>query len=252
MNPARELALKTMQITKQSARFDFLHVAGVPAPVPVVPGALPDHARVLFPALLTGAVQVDLVVCWTIGDFRASLPCSSYYDSASPWYNVFYGAYGIRSYKPDGIFYGYDRHGNPDFDEMLAVPELDYNVLTAGQLGCPKEKQIFRVLAKQTGKDGRWDHGRITAQVPSGLHHPRDSKNANPLWYSIFGFPDPSLSAGHESYEAVEMHGEIFFRRITEVREPKLTLVWGAMCPHTTDGRTLLAGLIAELKALYP
>gem|GEM_PF-1559025 len=252
MNPFRQAALATMRLTRQAARVDFLALAKVNAPVPYVPGALPDHARVIFPAFLTGRLAIDLVVCWTIGDFGPGRPCSEYYDPDSPWYNVFYGAYGILSHKPDGSHYGYDTQGTASFPEMLAVPELDYNVLTAGQLGCPPAKRIFTVRSLTTSREGRWDRGDVVAQVPSGLHHPRDALDANPLWYSIFGFPDPRLAAGHASYEPVEMRGTMYFRPVSEVASLRLTLVWGAMCPDTAPGNALLAQILAALRPRYP
>ena len=52
----------------------------------------------------------------------------------------------LRRRKPDGTWWGYHSDGKPDFEQMLRVPELDYNVLTAGQLGCPPDKRIFKVL----------------------------------------------------------------------------------------------------------
>jgi hypothetical protein len=242
-----------MRLSQQAPITDLLERNRVQTPVPVVPGALPDHGRVPFSSAMLHGLPIDLVVVWTIGDFLEPPPCSSYYDPTSPWYNVFYGAYGVLSHEKDGSFWGYDVAGNPEFTQMIQVPELDYNYLTAGQLGCPPAKRIFRVLGHTTGKLRQWDHAEVTAEIPSGLHGLAAAINANPLYYSIFGFPDPKLMNGRSSYEPVRMHGHMYFRPLLGLPSgDRITLVWGAMCPDTADGRTLLATILGALDPLYP
>lgn len=253
MNLARETALLTMKLTQKVGINDFLGRHGVATPMPVVTGALPDHARVTFPSVLLNGLPIDLVVVWTIGDFPGRMPCSAYYDPGGAWYNVFYGAYGILSHEKDGTYWGYDAGGAADFDQMLEVPELDYNYLTAGQLGCPPAKRTFKVTSKTTGTKGSWDHADVTAVIPSGLHHLADAVHANPLYYSIFGFPDPQLTQGHASYEPVAMVGEMFFRRLPlPPSGERMTLAWGTMCPDTSAGRALLQTIIGAMTQLYP
>ncbi len=249
----RALALMTMHLTQKLTKHNFLSKNGVATPMPVVEGALPAHARVLFPSLVL-SLPVDLLVIFTIGDFDPPRQCSSYYVPDRPWYNVFYGAYGVRSREADGSWWGYDAAGNVQVKEMLEVPELDYNVLTAGQLGCPPEKQIFQVLETKTSTVGAWDRGEVVAMVPSGLHRLKDAilGGANPTYYSIFGFPDSDLIGSRPSYEPVKMRGEMFFRRVTEATgNDRITLVWGAMCPDTSDGNALLQKIIGAMKPLY-
>jgi hypothetical protein len=253
MNPARELALKAMVATQVMPKPDFLLAKGIATPMPVVSGALPQYARVFFPSLVLKGLPVDLVVVWTIGDFPGNSICSSYYDPRSPWYNVFYGAYGILSHKRDGTYWGFKADGTPNYEEMFEIPELDYNYLTAGQLGCPPAKQHFEVLEQHPGTVGAWSLTEAVCKVPSGLHHLEDSLHANPLYYSIFGYPDQKLIGNHESYEPVTMRGQTFFRKATtEDDKDKITLTWGAMCPDTEAGQALLKTIIAALRQVYP
>src|SRR6266481_249114 len=241
MNAAREVALHMMKLTQKVALNDFLARNGVHTPVPNVPGGISEYARVTFPSAVLKGLPLDLVVTWTIGDYPGNLSCSAYYDPQSPWYNVFYGAYGVLSHKPDGTYWGYDGAGAPDVDEMLEVPKADYNDLTAGQLGCPPTKRIFAVKSKKTSTKGRWDHADVTAVVPSGLHNLGEAWHANPMYYVIFGFPDPELAKGHDSYERVDMAGEMFFQRLpTTAAGDRITLAWGGMCPDTAAGHALL------------
>jgi hypothetical protein len=248
---ARELAITAMRATQESPKDDFLEEHGIATPMPVVAGAIPEHARVKFPSALLG-LPADLLVIFTIADFEGSRDCSNYYVPDGAWYNVFYGTYGILSHKPDGTWWGYDADGKPDFDEMLRVPQLDYNVLTAGQLGCPPEKRSFKILDLKTSKVGDWDRGDAVAQIPSGLHRWKDSLRADPLYYTIFGYPDQMLIGNRESYEPVTMRGQLFFRRLTEVQGgDRITMVFGAMCPDTPEGNALLKKIIDTLAPLY-
>jgi hypothetical protein len=245
----RDLAITTMRATQANPIPDFLRRNGIDAPVPVVAGALPTHARVPFFQPFLG-LPVDLVVLFDIADFVPGKCCSRYYDPTSPWYNVFFGAYGILSHKKDGSCWGYDSAGNPNYAELLEVPKLDYNYLTAGQLGCPPQKMCFEVKTSTPGRKGRWDWAGLSVKVPSGRHHVPDAINANPLYYTIFGPPNEDVVGKAASYEPLDLCGEAYFRRVTEAREP-ITLAWGAAAPDTAAGRALLAQLIAALQPLY-
>jgi hypothetical protein len=248
---SQQLSLAAMVVTQIATGNDFLRQHQIATPVPLILGAIPNHARVAFGEPKTG-LPIDLVVVWTIGDFRLPTSCSYYYDRDSPWYNTFYGAYGIRAHKHDGLPWGFkDPQGRtPDLDEVLKVPECDYNVLTAGELGCPPAKRVFRVLNKTPPATWKsWFFSEVTAEVPSGLHDLPDAVNANPLYYIVFGFPDSDLSKKASSYEPVRMWGQMFFR-LADVAD-KITLCWGGMAPDTPDGRKLAQSIIDAMKLLY-
>ena len=234
------------------AKDDFLAAAGVPSPVPTVAGSIGTVGRELFLAPDLG-ISADLLSIFTYGDVIDRAPfCSSYFDPSGPWYNVFYGGYGIRSHKPDGLAWGYDASGRPDFDEFLEVPRVDYNDLTAGALGCPLDKRCFHVdELVRTGKRGRWDFAEVVATIPSGLHDA--SRNVERggdslrLEYAVFGRPDASLLGARTEYEPVRMRGNMFFRQVSE----RVTFAWGGLCPDTEDGRGLLRSIIAAMTPLY-
>jgi len=144
MGLQKELATLAMRATPLPGGGDnFMAAAKIPTPVPSLPGSIGAVAHEPFMARETRR-SFDLVVVFTIGDFADSTGCSEYYNPHSPWYNVFYGAYGLRSYEPDGSAWGFHTDGTPNIPEMLQVPELDYNWLTAGALGCPPPRMCFR------------------------------------------------------------------------------------------------------------
>jgi len=235
-----------------SSSKDFMTDAklALPEPSPPVAGALPAMTRELNSAAQL-RMFIDLVILWGIGDFGSAFQCSAFYDPSSPWYNTFYGAYAIRSYKKDGTAWGYNAQGQADFDEFLQVPAVDYNFLTAAQFGCPPDKMCFAVktIVPSPPNNG-WDFADVTAQVPSGLHDPTQHA-ANPGNYIVFGIPDPSFLNGHTSYEAVPVHGQFYMRRLSVPSGSRpITLVFGAICPDPT-GNTLLTAIMQTLKQAY-
>lgn len=268
MNPFRERAMTTMRATQVATKaIDFLARYGIATPIPLVTDAIPTHARVFFPSAFLG-MACDVVVVWTIADYPDDRRCSRYYDPGSPWYNVFYGAYGIQSRERDGSYWGYRPDGTPDFDEIFEVPKKDYNDLTAGQLGCPPAKRVFRIRSYQAGRLGRWDHADVHCVVPSGVHRKptirslgdwladyglRPDAWPNPSYYLIFGEPDERMIPGTtESYEPVEMRGDLFFRKVDErATDRPVTLVWGTCCPATPAGQQLRQRIVSALRARY-
>jgi hypothetical protein len=248
MNLRRELAIRSMEATGPLAGDrDFLARGHIPAPVPIIPGALPAFAREPFSARALHRL-FDLMVLFTIGDFPDGSDFSSYFLPDSPWYNVFYGAYGIRSHKRDGSAWGFGPDGTPRIDEILEVPFVDYNFLTAGELGCPPDRMCFEVLEHREGTQGRWQTCDAVAVVPSGLHRPHEAVDPNPEYDFVFGAPDAwLLGPTRASYEPVRMRGRLHYAVVA----PKITLVWGGMCPDTAAGAQLLTQILAAMTPLY-
>jgi hypothetical protein len=244
----RTISIRAMNASSHSN--DFMTDAKLPLPEPFssVPGALGAMTRELIPASRMH-MPLDLVILWGIGNFGSASQCSSYYDPSSPWYNVFYGAYAMRSYKGNGTAWGYTAQGQPNFDEFLQVAALDYNHFTAGQFGCPPNMMSFAVKGiTAEPRNSGWDIADVTAQVPSGLHDP--TKYAADFGnYLAFGIPDPSFLNGHSSYEPVPVRGRFYMRQLSG--SPPITLVWGTACPDTSAGNTLLNTIIQALGKAY-
>ncbi|WP_141617870.1 hypothetical protein [Myxococcus sp. AB036A] len=247
MGLQRELAILAMKATPLPGKKNFLAEAGIATPVPAIRGSIGAVAHEPFMAFDTKRLM-DLLVAFTIGDFPERAGCSNYFNPHSPWYNVFYGAYGIRSYKRDGSPWGFTRDGRPDLDEMLEIPRLDYNFLTAGELGCPASKMCFEVLDVRQGREGPWHMAEVSCIIPSGLHRVQDAQAPDLTYYAVFGVPEEDyLVGGRESYEPVRMRGRMYFRPVAE----RLTLVWGGLCPDTPDGQRLMGAIVDAMAPLY-
>jgi len=254
-NAHRDVALAAMrQMTLYSEKNDFMARANIPMPEVIVRGALPAMGREQVAADML-KIFADLVMNFTIGDFDDTTRCSTYYDPQSPWYNVFYGGYALRSYKLDGSAWGYNKDGSPEFDEFLKVPAIDYNFLTAGQFGCPPDKMCFKIEGKgKEWKDGKWDCVDVMATVPSGLHDPTTTLG-DPSTYVIYGVPDPTPLHTRQPYEPVAMRGTMYMTRIPQERIPQIsqpiTLAFGALCGKDGSGEALRTRILDALKEKY-
>jgi hypothetical protein len=247
MGLQRQLAIMAMNATPLPGKTNFLEEAGLATPVPAIPGSIGAVAHEPFLAFDTKRLM-DVLVAFTIGDFPSGVGCSEYFNPHSPWYNVFYGAYGVRSYKRNGSPWGFKRDGRPDVDEMLEVPQLDYNFLTAGELGCPASRMCFEVLEVAPGREGPWHTADVACLIPSGLHRVEDAESPDLTYYAVFGVPEEDyLAGGRESYEPVRMRGRMYWRPVAE----RLTLVWGGLCPDTPDGQRLMHTIIDAMTPLY-
>jgi hypothetical protein len=247
MGLQRELSVAAMRATPFPGSENFLEKLGIATPIPAVPGSIGVAAH--EPFMAKDILRLfDVLVAFTIGDFPRSMPCSNYFNPHSPWYNVFYGAYGIRSYKPDGSPWGFHPDGTANPGEMMEVPLLDYNFLTAGALGCPPEKLCFRPERVENSTQGSWQVMDVHAVIPSGLHHKKDAVSPDLKAYVLFGTPEESLMVGgRQSYEPVRMFGRMRYKPVA----PRLTLAWGGLCPDTAEGRTLLGTILGAMEPLY-
>jgi len=250
----RDLAIAAMKIATMKATAgagDFMQQAGIPMPTDViVPGALPAMKRDTIPAQYLLRL-VDVVMAFAIGDYGVRYDCSSYYDPSSPWYNVFYGGYGLRSYKPNGVPWGYDGHGNPDWDEYLEIPRVDYCFLTAGQFGCPPEAMHFEVEHTKSERGPVWDTLDLVVSMTSGLHDPATCLAA-PQTYVIYGVPPKEFLQGHRPFERVTLRGRACMRVVPQNRfQQPITQVFGTLCPYTDDGGAVLTTIMTALTKAY-
>jgi hypothetical protein len=248
----RDLAIAAMTAIEPPSGFDRNEFAPVDdLPRPVVPGALPAMGRAFVPAAVF-KLPVDVLMFWGLGDFGADDVCSTLYDPDSGWHNVLFGAYAIRSKEADGSAWGYGADGAPDFGQLFQIFSVDYDVLTAGQFGCPPQEMCFRVDQCTTGTETApgtsivWDSADVFATVPSLLHDFRTTLRT-PQSYMVYGVPDPRFLAGRQPFQPVAMQGRMYMRRVA----PQVTLAWGTLCPVTDAGRTVLRTIIDALGRSY-
>lgn len=250
MGYQRDIAIAGMKAASDTT--DFMREVGIDMPEPQVPGALPAMTREMNTADNMRALM-DVVILFGIGDFAPQRDCSSYYDPASPWYNTFYGAYAIRSYKRDGSAWAYHLDGTPNFEELLHLSKVDYNFLTAAEFGCPPSSMCFSATTTKIRAGNGWDSAEVSAQVPSGLHDPLRYPG-NLRNYVVWGIPDPAFlkKAKGVSHEPVQMRGLFHMCPIKKAPiDQWITLAWGATCPDTKAGRALLRRIVGIMSKQY-
>jgi hypothetical protein len=246
------IAQRLMADSKQIVHNSFVETAGITLPEVHVPGALEGWKYNLFPAKNLNR-PVNLFMQFSIGDFLDAWPCSSYFQPASPWYNVFYGSYAIQSFKPDGTAWGFDKAGMPDYDEFFEIPSIDYNYFTAGMFGAPPSSMCFQVTNyTPTATESGWEGVAVKATIPSGLHVA--PKQIDYPWaYLMYGVPNPVfVSAAHPEYEPVAMTGLLHIKQIKQKPpDPPITLAWGALCPEANGGPTLLGQIVSAMSCPF-
>ena len=207
MDSHRELAIAAMQAATATAANDFMHQANIPMPVAIAPGALPAMIReTVYAEDLHRLVDVDML--WTIGDYVPELDCSAYYDPSSPWYNVIYGAYGLRSYKRDGAAWGFDRSGRPELRRVLQSVGRRLQLSHRRPVRLPGVADVFRGRRGYRGDGGRMGrrgHGGDHSVGAARFH--RHAGESADVCYLRRPAPRSLLTQDHPAYETVKMRG---------------------------------------------
>lgn len=93
----------------------------------------------------TGDSSLALTILYNFPAFSPIKGCSRLYDTASPYYNGFYGAYLVRdaeggaygfTERPDGTLY-------PDTSAVAEVPKYDFWQLVLSEFGLTSQTAVF-------------------------------------------------------------------------------------------------------------
>lgn len=82
-----------------------------------------------------GVENTKLTILYNFPSFSMNDGCSRLYDTDSPYYSGFYGAYIVQ--RGDKKEYGVDRNGNVNSDEIAQVSMFDYSTLVLRDFGLP-------------------------------------------------------------------------------------------------------------------
>ncbi|MCI8515241.1 MAG: hypothetical protein HFI93_11570 [Lachnospiraceae bacterium] len=154
-----------------------------------------------------------LTILYNFPAFSLKKGCSRLYDSGSPYYNSFYGAYLVQ--RKNGLPYGFREDGSPDPEEIAAVAEYDYQVLVLGDFGCSSREFVFdwRLTGQQEGKAlaGYEDWTVCSADLTvSGAAH---KKRSDCMSYLQYGEPE---YGAQEDFAPVSMKGLLYGRWFPE------------------------------------
>lgn len=159
------------------------------------------------------SVKLRLTILYDFGAFGGDRR-SAFYDTESPYYNSFYGAYLVQ--RSDGGHYGFRADGSLNTVEIAAVPRYDYFRLVLEDFGLEREDEVFDwKVTYIEPMDGEWDGWtRMTADL-----------TVNGPAHAYAGFVQSYLQYGNapktceHPFEPVEMKGVIYAKYFEEQNE---------------------------------
>ncbi len=93
----------------------------------------------------TGDSSLSLTILYNFPAFSPVKGCSRLYDTESPYYNSFYGAYLVKD--GDGTPYGFTRRDDgslfPDAAAVAEVPKYDFWQLVLSEFGLTRDNAVF-------------------------------------------------------------------------------------------------------------
>ena len=93
----------------------------------------------------TGDSSLSLTILYNFPAFSPAKGCSRLYDTASPYYNSFYGAYLVKD--DDGATYGFIKQSDgtlyPDAAAVAEVPKYDFWQLVLSEFGLTNGTAVF-------------------------------------------------------------------------------------------------------------
>lgn len=144
----------------------------------------------------TGDDSLSLTILYNFPAFSPTKGCSRLYDTASPYYNSFYGAYLVKD--EDGSTYGFTTQPDgtlyPDAAAVAEVPKYDFWNLVLSEFGLTRETAVFDWNITEisepltyAGEDGFY---RMDATLTvNGASHEYDSFTQSYLQYGKPNYP---------------------------------------------------------------
>lgn len=165
----------------------------------------------------TGDSSLDLTILYNFPAFSLLKGCSRLYDTASPYYNSFYGAYLVKD--ADGGTYGFTRQSDgtlyPDAAAVAEVPKYDFGQLVLSEFGLTRANAVFdwniteiSEPVSYAGEDGFY---RIDATLTvNGSSHEYNGFTPSYLQYGTPNFPvtDPLAT--------IPMYGRLYGKYLEE------------------------------------
>ncbi len=164
----------------------------------------------------TGNDTVALTILYNFPAFSLTHGCSRLYDTESPYYNSFYGAYFVQQ---EGTPYGFiQQNDNPlqvDYASISQVPQFDFQRLVLGEFGLTSENAVFDWEITDTAESisyvGYEDFTQIDALLTvNGASHEKKAFQTSYLQYGTPNFPCEKELA------PITMYGRVYCRYFEE------------------------------------
>jgi len=161
--------------------------------------------------------SLSLTILYNFPAFSPTKGCSRLYDTDSPYYNSFYGAYLVKD--TDGGIYGFTRQSDgtlyPDASAVAEVPKYDFWQLVLSEFGLTGTDAVFdwnitdiSEPISYAGEDGFY---RMDATLTvNGSSHEYDGFTQSYLQYGTPNFPVTDALA------PVPMYGRLYGKYLEE------------------------------------
>lgn len=165
----------------------------------------------------TGDSSLSLTILYNFPAFSPLKGCSRLYDTNSPYYNSFYGAYLVKD--ADGDPYGFTKNADgtlfPDTEAAAKVPMYDFWELVLSEFGLTSSNAVFNWnvtgLIGGQAYAGQNDFFRIDASLTvNGVSH---KENGFTQSYLQYGRPDFPVK---EALAPVSMYGRLYAKYLEE------------------------------------
>ena len=161
----------------------------------------------------TGESNLKLTILYNFPAFNLWKGCSMVYDSASPYYNGFYGAYLVCRGEDETVPYGFLPDGSLDPEAAAQVPRFDFQKLVLQDFGIKTDTLVFdwkiekiRTKVAYLGIDG-WTQTDARLTV-NGMQHQKEDFRRSYLQYGPPGYPLPDIPP-EADFAPVDMIGRL-------------------------------------------
>lgn len=168
----------------------------------------------------TGEPDLKLTILYNFPAFDLWKGCSMVYDTASPYYNGFYGAYLVCRGEDVAVPYGFLPDGSLDPEAAAKVPQFDFQKLVLRDFGIKTDALVFeweiaKIQTKVTylGIDG-WTRADARLTV-NGMQHRKEDFRRSYLQYGPPGYPLPDIQPDAD-FAPVHMIGRLYGRYFQE------------------------------------
>lgn len=165
----------------------------------------------------TGDSSLSLTILYNFPAFSFVRGCSRLYDTTSPYYNSFYGAYLVKD--EDGAPYGFSKTSDgtlyPDADAVAEVPKYDFWDLVLAEFGLTGSNAVFdwniTDISEPLSYAGEEGFYRMDATLAvNGASHKYDGFTQSYLQYGKPNFPVT------ETLAPVPMYGRLYGKYLEE------------------------------------
>lgn len=158
----------------------------------------------------TGNKNLSLSIMYNFPYFSMLRGCSHLFDTSSPYYGGFYGAYAVSS--SDGNPYGFDSNGNLDINSSSLIMQFDLFNLVLNDFGLKDKVYNQNITEKFTVPYvGYNDWIKINAELY--VNGPAHTPNNFVLSYLQYGYPTFKTDT---DLEPIKMYGRVYVRHFKE------------------------------------